>query len=99
MITDDPRTLVVGATGLVWARVADLFGADLTGEALQLRTVAPDGTVSAWATPADTDTTQAVTGLVRAALEHTAAVAGWWELQVKIGTEIVKAGPFLVVDA
>lgn len=99
MITEDPRTLVVGATGLVWAKIRDLFGADLTGSAVQLRTVAPDGTVSAWAAPASTDTSQAATGTLRAALSHTAAVAGWWELQAKVGTEIVKAGPFLVVAA
>lgn len=98
MITDDPRTLVVGATGEIWARITDLFEADLTGAAVQLRTVAPDGTVGAWAAPATTDTTQAAAGVVRAALNHTAAVAGYWELQAKIGTDIVKCGPFLVVD-
>jgi hypothetical protein len=98
MITDDPRTLVVGAIGEVWGRITDLLGTDLTGVTVQLRTVAPDGTLSSWAAPADTDTTQAAAGIVRAALEHTAAVAGTWELQAKVGTEIVKCGPFLVVE-
>lgn len=99
MIGDDPRTLVVGGTGLVWGRITDKTGADLSGEVVQLRTVAPDGTFSTWAAPADTDVSQAATGLVRAAVEHVALVTGWWELQAKVGTEIVKCGPFLVVDA
>lgn len=99
MILDDPRTLVVGATGLVWARVTERTGADLTGVPVELRTVSPGGTISAWAAPAQLDTTSAATGVVRAALSHVAAVTGVWELQAKVGTEIVKCGPFYVVAA
>lgn len=99
MIADDPRTLVVGATGLVWGRITDLNGADLTGEPVQLRTVAPDGTLSSWAAPTAVDTSRAATGELRAALAHTAVVVGWWELQAMVGTEILKCGPFQVVAA
>jgi hypothetical protein len=99
MITDDPRTLVVGATGEVWARITDLFGADLTAVSVQLRTVAPDGTLGTWGAPAAVDTSQAAAGVIRAAISHAAVVTGWWELQAKVGTDIVKAGPFLVVAA
>jgi hypothetical protein len=99
MIGDKPRTLVVGATGTVWGRVTERNGVDLTAEVIQTRTVDPAGAVSSWGTPYSTDLSQAATGVVRAAVQHVAAVAGWWELQVKVGTEIVKCGPFLVVDA
>lgn len=99
MIGDDPRTLVVGATGLVWARITEKTGADLSAATVQLRTVSPSGTLSAWAAPAATDVTQAATGLYRAAAEHIASVVGLWELQAKVGTEILKVGPFQVVAA
>lgn len=99
MIGDDPRTLVVGATGLVWARITEKTGADLSAETVQLRKVAPDGTPTAWAAPAATDITQAATGLYRAAVEHVASVVGLWELQAKVGTEILRVGPFQVVAA
>lgn len=99
MIGDNPRTLVVGATGTVWGRVSERNGVDLSAETVQTRTVDPDGVLSTWGTPYDLDLSQAATGVVRAAVQHVAAVAGWWELQVKVGTEIVKCGPFQVVDA
>lgn len=99
MIGDDPRTLVVGAIGRVWARITELDEADLSAATVQLRTVAPDGTISAWAAPAATDVTKAATGLYRAAIDHVAAVVGLWELQAKVGTEILKVGPFQVVAA
>lgn len=99
MIGDDPRTLVVGATGLVWARITERDSADLSGETVQLRTVAPDGTVSGWSAPAATDVSKAGSGLYRAAVEHVASVVGLWELQAMVGTEILKVGPFQVVAA
>lgn len=101
MIGDDPRTLVAGSTGPVWARVTSRLGADLTGIAFQLRTVDPDGVISSWVAPSDLDDSQAATGMLRASLDHVAEAdaLGWWELQAKLGEEIVKCGPFLVVAA
>lgn len=99
MIGDEIRTLVVGGSGLVWGRITEKTGANLLGESLALRTVAPDGTASVWAPADEVDTSQAASGVVRAAVEHVASVTGVWELQAKVGTEILKVGPFQVVDA
>lgn len=98
MITTKPRTLVVGGTGLVWAYVEDVNGANLSAVGVELRTVAPDGTVGSWSAPTVEDVTKAGQGIVRAALVHTASVVGLWELQAKVGTEIIKAGPFQVIE-
>lgn len=97
MITTKPRTLVVGATGLVWAHITEVNLTDLTASAVELRTVDPAGVVGAWGAPTVLDTSKAAVGVVRAAVAHTAVVVGFWELQAKVGTEIVKAGAFQVV--
>lgn len=99
MIGSEIRTLVVGAVEPVWGRVDDQLNRDLSAELVEVRAVGPDGVPPAWSAPSLVDMTSAATGLVRAALTHTATVAGLWELQVKIGTAIVKCGPFQVVDA
>lgn len=101
MIIPDNPTLVVGATDAVWARITDRNKQDLTGAAVQLRTKDPDGTASAWADPYDDDTTEATSGVLRAALLHTAGSVGLWEVEAKIAigplSSIVPAGAFRVV--
>jgi len=84
MIDTEPTTLELGTTGNVWARITDRLEQDLTAATIEIRTVAPDGTTSAWAAPADRDNTLAATGVVRVALLHVAAVVGYWKLQVRV---------------
>ena len=94
---DDPVTFVVGSTDQLWARTADRFKTDLSAATLQLRTKAPDGTFSAWATPAYTDLSEAATGTLEAGMDYTATVIGIHELQMKVGPTILKVGAFQVV--
>jgi hypothetical protein len=99
MITSAVRTLEVGTTGLVWARITDDYAQDLTGLDVQLRTVSPLGVVSEWAAPEDTAVP--AVGQFRAALLHTAVVLGWWKLQARITDNpevIVLTAAFQVVD-
>jgi len=93
MIDTEPTTLEVGTTAYVWARITDRNGEDLTSVGIELRTVAPDGTPSVWAAPADRDDDLAAAGVVRVAVLHTAVLTGYWKLQVKITDN-----PELIVD-
>lgn len=101
MIVPDSPTLVAGATDAVWVKITDRNKQDLTGVTVQLRTVDPDGTASAWADPYDDDTTEATAGVLRAALLHTAGSLGLWVVQAKLAvgplTVIVVCGAFRVI--
>lgn len=101
MIDTEPTTLEVGTTGYVWARVTDRTGQDLTTVGFELATVAPDGTQSAWAAPADRDDSLAAAGVVRVAVLHVAAVVGYWKLRYRATdnpeTIVDTAGSFRVV--
>lgn len=94
---DDPVTFVQGSTDQLWARTTDRFKTDLSGEVIQLRTKAPDGTFTAWAPPDYTELSEAATGVVEAGIDYTATVVGIHELQMKVGPTILKVGPFQVV--
>lgn len=101
MIREKTRTLEVGTTGLVWAVLTDRLGQDMTGIGVELRATSPAGVVGEWAAPDDTGGTPA-TGVVRAAYEHVATLAGvgWWKLEVKLTNgslvEVLTAGVFQV---
>lgn len=101
MIDTEPTTLEVGSTAYVWAKVTDRSGQDLTAVQLELATVDPDGTQSAWAAPADRDDGLAAAGIVRVAVLHTAATPGYWKLKVRATdnpeTIIDTAGSFRVI--
>lgn len=101
-VKDKTRSLGVGTTGLVWARIVDDYGQDLSGLTVEVCEVSPAGVESAWAAPADTETD--LPGVFRAALQHVAtngAGLGWWGLKVRVTNgalvEVMTAGRFLVV--
>jgi hypothetical protein len=101
MITEDVRTLEVGTTDFVWGRIEELHGVDVTGVAVQLRTVDPAGVASAWANPANEDGTTPP-NVIRAAALFTATTPGDYRLQAKLvdapTTTVITCGLFRVIS-
>lgn len=101
MIGDKTRTLEVGTTGQVWTRITDRLGQNMTAVVVELRATSPAGVAGEWVAPNETAGTPE-TGVVRAAYEHVATLAGvgWWKLEVKLTNgslvEVLTAGVFQV---
>lgn len=98
MITQE-RTLHVGSTDDVWARITERTGADVSTVPIQLRVIDPDGVVGSWAAPnAENRPTPDV---IRASVRHTASVAGRHAVQAKLTptgrTVILTVGTFNVI--
>jgi hypothetical protein len=99
MIEPNTRTLRVGSTAYVWARLTEKTGADVSALTPDLRTVSPAGVISAWA--AANPVEHPSLDVIRAGLLHVAAEVGWWDLEARLvdnpETEIVSLGGFRVV--
>lgn len=99
MIESDTRTLRVGDTAYVWARITERTGADVSTLTPDLRTVSPAGVVSSWA--AANPTEHPSLAVIRVGLLHTAAEVGDWQLEARLidspETEVLDLGWFRVV--
>lgn len=99
MIIPAIRTIRIGSTGYVWARITEVTGADVSAITPDLRTISPAGVVSEWEPAVPTEHPSA--DVIRAGLLHTGAEVGWWQLQARITdnpeVEILAVGGFRVI--
>lgn len=98
-MSDDVRTLVVGATELVWARATERFNQDMSAATVELRTVL-NGVPSSWAAP--NQILHPHQNVIRAAMLVTAGTPGTYKVQMRVAdspeSAILDCGIYKVVN-